>query len=104
MKSHRTLSRAATTRRRRDLPGYRGNHRPHTRKEDDMRPRIALAFVVTFATAAAFIVCGLFTVIAAARWAFDLAPGSELLRAIGVWLASFVLMQSWSFYLRVGKP
>jgi len=69
-----------------------------------MSPRIALAFVVTFVTATAFVVCGLFTVIAAARWAFNLAPGGDLLRAIGVWLVAFLLMQSWSFYLRVGKP
>ena len=57
-------------------------------------------FAVTCAAAVAFIASGLFTVISAGRWAFDVAPGGELLRAAGLWLGAFVAMQSWSYYLR----
>jgi len=62
-------------------------------------PRLALAFVVTVAVAVGFAICSMLSAIAAFRWAFDLAPGGQLVRALIAWLVSFVLMQAWSFWL-----
>jgi hypothetical protein len=59
---------------------------------------------VTFMAATGFVLAGVLTVVACWRWTLGAAPGSEPLRAAGLWLLAFVLMQSWSFYLKVGKP
>lgn len=69
-----------------------------------MSPRLALAFTVTIVTAVLFVVTSLLAAVAAFRWAFDAATPGELGRALAVWVAAFVLMQCWSFYLRIGKP
>ncbi len=66
-----------------------------------MRPSVALAFVITWVVAIAFVVLAILTVVAAGRWAFNAAPDAhELLKALAAWGVSFVLMQAWTYYLR----
>jgi hypothetical protein len=63
--------------------------------------RIVLAFIVTCVIVIIFIAFGVFSVVAAVRWAF--VPGAsvvELLCAVGAWFLAFAVMQGWSYYMR----
>lgn len=69
------------------------------------RLRAAMAFIVTAVFTAAFLASGVVAATAACMWAVGSpqATGYDVIRALGVWLASFIVVNLWSLRLWFGS-
>lgn len=63
--------------------------------------RLAVASIVTLFLIVAFIFSGAVALIAAAQWTFGVIGVDALLRGVGAWVATLLLLNLWSWSVRV---